>query len=494
MLYLSTRNSVDKVEASKAISAGIAPDGGLYVPQFFPDYQPDWFELPLMSYGQLSQDIFSLYLTEFFADEIGDIVDKSYYQKNFPAAVVPTYSLDNTEVLELWHGPTAAFKDLALQALPHLMRYSAAKTGNDKETVILVATSGDTGKAALEGFKNVAGVKIIVFYPAGGVSRIQEAQMLTTDGNNTYVVGVHGNFDDCQTAVKKIFNDKSFNQKMAAAGKEFSSANSINWGRLLPQIVYYYYGYGQMIKKEKIKPGEPINIVVPTGNFGNILAAYYALKMGLPVHRLICASNENDVLTEVINSGYYNRCRPFFKTDSPSMDILVSSNFERFIFDMFDNDAAATAQAFAKLATEGNFPVLDTVKERWQPLLWGGCARGDEAAAAIADVYRQYGYILDPHTAVGYAVEQKYRTATGDMRQTLLAATASPCKFPAAVLKALGEDISAVDEWDLPELLYKKDIYPIHAALANLKQKKLLHYRQSEKENIATVVKEILAI
>ncbi len=494
MLYQSTRNSVDKLEASAAISAGIAPDGGLYVPQFFPDYQPDWFELPLMPYGQLAQDIFSLYLTEFFADEIGDIVDKSYYRGNFPSAVVPTYSLDNTEVLELWHGPTAAFKDLALQALPHLMRYSAAKTGNKKETVILVATSGDTGKAALEGFKNVDGVKIIVFYPYGGVSKIQEAQMLTTDGNNTYVVGVDGNFDDCQTAVKQIFNDKSFNRKMALAGKEFSSANSINWGRLLPQIVYYYYGYGQMIKKEKIKPGQLINIVVPTGNFGNILAAYYALKMGLPIHRLICASNENDVLTEVINSGYYNRRRPFYKTDSPSMDILVSSNFERFIFDMFDNDAEATAQAFAKLATEGNFSVLDDVKERWQPMMWGEYARGEEAAATIADVYRRYGYILDPHTAVGYAVEQKYRAATGDTRQTLLAATASPNKFPAAVLRALGEDISGVDEWDLPEMLHKKDIYPIHAALADLRQKQTLHQRQSAKEDIASVIKDILDI
>ncbi|MGI5891246.1 MAG: threonine synthase [Bacillota bacterium] len=492
MKYISTRSKSEPISAAAAICLGIAPDGGLFVPQSFPYFMPE--NIASMSYRDLAEKIFALYLEDYSEQEIASMVDAAYYSGNFDEQIAPTVTVGEREVLELWHGPTAAFKDMALQIMPRFLSAAVKKIGDDKEIVILVATSGDTGKAALEGFKDVDGVKIIVFYPAGGVSRIQELQMLTTTGNNTYVVGVKGNFDHCQTAVKEVFADQEFAIKMAAADKQFSSANSINWGRLLPQIVYYYYAYAQMVAKGRIKVGQKINAVVPTGNFGDILAAYYAKKMGLPLDKLVCASNENNVLTDVIKDGYYNRVRPFYKTTSPSMDILVSSNFERFVFDMLDQDAQETAADFQKLKAEGSFSVPAEVTARWKEFLAADYADQKEAATAIAQVFVKYQYLMDPHTAVAYAVADKYLEQTGDKSPLLIVSTASPYKFPAAVLQALGQDIKDIDENELPALLAKISGGTVHPALLDVDKKEIRHHRQADKEEIAQTVADILGL
>jgi threonine synthase len=492
MKYISTRSKSQPISAAEAICLGIAPDGGLFVPQSFPQYMPD--KIADMTYRQLAEQICALYLEDYSAQEIAEMVDAAYYSGNFDASIAPTVTVGDKEVLELWHGPTAAFKDMALQIMPRFLAAAVRKIGADKEIVILVATSGDTGKAALEGFKDVPGVKIIVFYPAGGVSRIQELQMITTTGNNTYVVGVEGNFDHCQTAVKEIFADHDFAAKMDAAAKQFSSANSINWGRLLPQIVYYYYAYAQMAAKCRIKPGDKINAVVPTGNFGDILAAYYAKKMGLPLDKLICASNENKVLTDVINEGVYDRERPFYKTDSPSMDILVSSNFERFIFDILDQDAEKTAQYFRQLKEKGNFTLAAETVDKWKKFLVADYADQKEASQAITDVFTQYGYLIDPHTSVAYAVAEKYQKASGDQTPLLIVSTASAYKFPAAVLRALGQDIEGLSENDLPALLAQVSQGTVHPALLDVDKKEIRHHRCIKKENIAATVADILGL
>lgn len=489
MQYISTRDAGARlVPAAEAIRRGIATDGGLFVPQSFPAYQPtSWNGL---DYQQLARDIFCLYLTDFTRAEIAEIVASAYGKATFPAGVAPCVSVGGVEILELFHGPTLAFKDMALQALPHLLTRSIAKCGGDNEVVILVATSGDTGKAALEGFKDVPGCRIIVFYPAGGVSHIQEKQMLSTGGANTAVVSVEGNFDDCQTGVKRLFGDAELRQRLAEAGQEFSSANSINFGRLLPQIVYYYYGYGQMVEKGVIQPGEKIQVVVPTGNFGNILAACYARNMGLPLARLVCASNENDVLTEVIQSGRYNRKRPFYQTTSPSMDILVSSNFERFLFEMYGRDAAACAADFKALNEAGEFQISPNAVEHWSSFLVAGSANQAGAAAAQGRVFQQHGYVLDPHTAVGWSVWENQASSL----PTLLAATASPYKFPAAVLEALG--VTAADKSDEEQLRLLAEISgtAIPPALAELVNLPLRHHRHTSIENMGRTVKQILSI
>ncbi|MGI6361233.1 MAG: threonine synthase [Bacillota bacterium] len=492
MKYYSTRSKAAPLKAAEAIFLGMAPDGGLFVPESFPHYLPQ--QLADLTYRELAEAIFALYLDDYSSQELAQMVEDAYYSGNFDAAIAPTITVGEKELLELWHGPTAAFKDMALQIMPHFLTAAVKKTGSNKEVVILVATSGDTGKAALEGFKDVKGVKIIVFYPAGGVSRIQELQMLTTTGNNTYVVGINGNFDHCQTAVKEIFADTDFAQKMAEAGKQFSSANSINWGRLLPQIVYYYYAYGQMVAKGRIKNGEKINAVVPTGNFGDILAAYYAKRMGLPLDRLICASNENNVLTEVITTGKYDRRRPFYKTTSPSMDILVSSNFERFIFDILEQDNQQTATAFKKLKEEGSFVVAPEVVDKWQEFLAAGFADQAEVQKIIAQVFQKHQYLMDPHTAVAYAVAEKYQKKTGDKTPLLVVSTASPYKFPTAVLQALDVDIQGFAENDLPVLLAEIASGKVHPALLDLDKKEIRHHLQADKSQIAEKVASILEI
>ncbi len=386
MRYFSTRGKAEPLRAAAAILQGLAPDGGLYVPESFPSFCPD--DLAQLSYAELARKIFALYLDDFTAAEIDEVVDGAYAAASFPAGPAVCTPLSRSEILELWHGPTSAFKDLALQALPRFMSVARRKEQREREIVILVATSGDTGKAALEGFKDVPGIRIIVFYPAGGVSRIQELQMVTTGGSNTHVIGVKGNFDDCQTGVKAIF---------AAAEKDpgaadFSSANSINWGRLMPQIVYYYYAYGQMVAQGRISCGQPITVCVPTGNFGDILAGVYAERMGLPIRDFICASNENDVLTEALGEGFYNSDRPFFRTASPSMDILISSNFERFIYLCSGNDSEYTAGVFRELQETKHYHIAERVRQAWQGKMLGVCATQQEAAAAIRRTWEQDHY------------------------------------------------------------------------------------------------------
>ena len=435
MEYISTRGKAAAVSAAEAIVQGIADDGGLFVPASIPAYFPA--DLAKLDYRSLAKAIFALYLTDFTAEEIAQIVDEAYSAASFPNGTVGTVSLDNTEILELWHGPTSAFKDMALQVLPRLLVKSLAKTGGNKEIIILVATSGDTGTAALEGFRDVPHTQITVFYPKEGVSAIQELQMNTTAGNNTCVIGVKGNFDDCQNGVKLIFGDKDLAAQMAARGQYFSSANSINWGRLLPQIVYYFYGYGQLVAKQKINYGEAIDIAVPTGNFGDILAGWYAMKMGLPVHQFICASNCNNVLTDALEDGVYDRRRPFHKTISPSMDILISSNFERFIFDISGNDSQYTAAVFEQLRDEGAFTLKPGLRQAFAGQMRGGYADEDSCKAAIKQVFEQYHYLLDPHSAVAYQVAGQLRDEQAPV--LLLVSTASPYKFPAAVLEALGQ-------------------------------------------------------
>ena len=428
----------------------------------------------------------ALYLTDFTADEIAQVVDEAYSTTSFPDGAVGTVSLDNTEILELWHGPTSAFKDMALQVLPRLLVKSLAKTGGNKEIIILVATSGDTGTAALEGFRDVSHTQITVFYPKEGVSAIQELQMNTTAGNNTCVIGVQGNFDDCQNGVKMIFGDKDLAAKMAAQGKYFSSANSINWGRLLPQIVYYFYGYGQLVAKQRIAFGEEIDIAVPTGNFGDILAGWYAMKMGLPVHQFICASNCNNVLTDALEKGVYDRRRPFHKTISPSMDILISSNFERFIFDISGNDSEYTAAVFEQLRDEGVFTISDSLREKFAAKMRGGYADEDSCKAAIKRVFERYDYLLDPHSAVAYQVAEQLRD--DDASVLLLVSTASPYKFPAAVLDALGKLPQDKGELELPAYLNQLSGMPIPPNLAILGELPIRHQQVCAKDDMEAAV------
>ena len=462
---------------------GLAPDGGLYVPQNrgrrltdrgrrredrgrnFPAYFPAG--LAQKNYCELAAEIFALYLKDFSGTELMQAARLAYAGGAFPPQVAPCVQVGPFTVLELFHGPTCAFKDMALAALPHLLMLSAAKTGRSGETVILVATSGDTGKAAQEGFAHVPGYRVIVFYPAGGVSELQEKQMLTGGGAFAAALAVRGNFDDCQRGVKAIFADPAIGERLAKAGMRFSSANSINFGRLLPQVVYYYYAYGQMLAQGRIKAGQNIDIAVPTGNFGNILAAYYAQRMGLPVRRLICASNENDVLAEAIVSGHYNSRRPFYKTASPSMDILVSSNFERFLFEMYGRNATALAAAFAKFGFGGSLKIAEEARRNWQGLLYGGSVAGDTASQVTAQVLSAHDYLLDPHTAVGWAVASSYYDEAEGV-PLLLTATASPYKFPAAVLGALGVSYDGLGGEEQLSLLYRHSGVPIPAPLAAL--------------------------
>ncbi len=488
MEYFSTRGG-DKVSAAVAIQEGLAPDGGLYVPERFPAYPIEG--IGEKSYVEIAAGIFALYLRQFSPEQIAEAVAGAYLP-HFPEDVAPCVSVGDMHILELWHGPTAAFKDMALQALPRLMKLAGACCGNDKELVVLTATSGDTGKAALEGFKDVPGVKIIVFYPKDGVSATQELQMRTTGGQNTYVIGVEGNFDDCQSGVKALFADAELNVLLSMNDKQFTSANSINWGRLLPQIVYYYYGYRQLYRAGRIELGDPIDIAVPTGNFGNILAAWYAKKMGLPVHRLLCASNENDVLTKVLETGVYNSCRPLLKTTSPSMDILVSSNFERFLFDISGNDATLVNKWFRELQETGQFSLEPHILSAVQKAMSGGKADSAQAAVTIKRVYEQYGYLLDPHTAVGYTVAEEYLQAHSRQYPLLLASTANPYKFSQAVLSALDRPIDQVAETDMPQLLEDYTHVPIPESLRQIAFLPIRHNRFCAKNEMRDTVKHIL--
>ena len=457
MDYISTRGNSSPAKSSEAIVQGMVPRGGLFVPEKIPE--ADIQNLRHLSYQDLCCAIMDPYLTGAFKDytpeEIKEYAYSAYNTNKFDSdKIAPLFKLsDTTSILELWHGPTAAFKDLALQILPYFLTGGIRKLGRKKEVVILVATSGDTGKAALEGFKDVPGTRVIVFYPKNGVSKVQELQMLTTGGANTSVVGVKGNFDDCQTMVKDIFADSSYTTECSLRGFEFSSANSINWGRLLPQIVYYFWAYFEMVRQGSIEFGDSINACVPTGNFGNILAGFYAREMGLPIKTLICASNKNNVLTDFIRNGVYNRKREFFKTSSPSMDILISSNLERFLFEVTNHNPHKISRWYEELAKTGEFKIDESSRQRIKNTMVGDFATEEETFAEIARVYKDKNYVLDPHTAVASAVYEKYRKETGDSTPVFICGTASPFKFNLAVYSALTGSSDETDEFAVAEKL-----------------------------------------
>lgn len=444
--YRSTRGGGERVSASQAILRGIAEDGGLYVPEKLPVFDRPVRDFAGMSYRETAMAILSLLLTDYTAQELQHCVDSAYDDKFDTEAIAPITEACGAYYLELWHGATIAFKDMALSILPHLMTTAAKKNGRTEKIVILTATSGDTGKAALAGFADVPGTGIVVFYPKDGVSPVQKLQMVTQRGDNTCVVGIEGNFDDAQTGVKKLFTDERVRGELAAAGYVFSSANSINIGRLVPQIVYYVYSYATLLREGKIKDGDEINIVVPTGNFGNILAAYYARAMGLPVKTLICASNENRVLYDFFGTGAYDRNREFILTSSPSMDILISSNLERLIYHIAGDDADKDRELMAKLLSEGRYEITPSMREQLT-MFHGGFATEEETLAEIGRVYRQAHYLIDTHTAVASAVYAAYREKTGDATPTVIASTASPFKFPRAVAQAI--DVPADGDDDL---------------------------------------------
>lgn len=460
MQYTSTQNNTETVSSAQAIAQGISAEGGLFVPESFPKYDGITFEALLkLDYKSRAKKILSDYLTDFTEAEISDCVEKAYTADKFgsdnPAPIASfTHEDHELNLLELWHGPTCAFKDMALQILPHLLTCSLKKTADGKKAVILVATSGDTGKAALEGFKDVPNTEIIVFYPSDGVSPMQKHQMNTTKGGNVDVCAIKGNFDDAQTGVKRIFTSKEVIDALEKGNMMFSSANSINWGRLLPQIVYYISAYCDMVNEGKIRIGEKINIVVPTGNFGNILAAYFAYQMGMPVNKLICASNSNNVLTDFINTGKYNKNRKFITTVSPSMDILVSSNLERLLYILSGRDSEKTAEYMNALKTQGEYTVENCVKASVSEMFYGGYCTEEETLETISALYKDSNYLCDTHTAVAVNVYEKYLKETGDSTPAVIASTASPYKFSRAVLSAIeGKEITEEDEFKVVDTL-----------------------------------------
>jgi threonine synthase len=474
MMYISTRGNYPPVTASQAIGLGMVPQGGLFVPRTLP-------ELPVAAYignhryHEVARSVFELLLTDFTSDELQFCIDHAYNSATFDTEhVVDMVELGPDRlVMELWHGPTAAFKDVALQIMPHLLSFAKKKIGNSLHTVILVATSGDTGKAALEGFKDAEGISIIVFYPHEGVSEIQKLQMTTTDGGNTTVVAVHGNFDDCQTGVKELFADALLRAKMRSSGIEFSSANSINWGRLCPQIVYYFTAYGNAVRRGMIAEGEKVDFCVPTGNFGNILAGYYARCMGLPVDKLICASNKNRVLADFFATGVYDRNREFYRTNAPSMDILISSNLERFLFAMTGGDSQRVAGWYGKLADTGSFTVDEVTKRNIDEVVLSGWIDEARVLSTIGRVYREHRYVLDTHTAVGVALSDQL---SGRGRKTILAATASPYKFSGDVLGAMEETVPD-DEFACIDRMAALSGVAVHGAVKGLRERPVLHHR-----------------
>lgn len=499
MKYQSSRGQYQSISAAEAIKMGIAPDGGLFVPDEIPALAPAAIaNMQNQDYQTRACQIMSCYLEDFTADEIADCVASAYNQNTFDdPAVAPLHQLDGgVFIQELWHGPTSAFKDMALQILPHLVTDSAKKTSETGEILILVATSGDTGKAALAGFKDVPGTKIIVFYPREGVSQIQKYQMITQEGNNVYVAAVEGNFDDAQSGVKQIFADQPLIDRLAQKGVRMSSANSINWGRLLPQIVYYVSAYAELCARGRIKNGDPVNVVVPTGNFGNILAAFYASRMGIPIRKLICASNANNVLTEFIRSGRYDRNREFYRTISPSMDILISSNLERLLFELTDHDAAKVSRWMEELKNRGSYQVDDEVLGKIRQLFWADCADDRETLDAIKQVWEKYHYLLDTHTAVAWRVYQRYTQLSGDSTPTIIASTASPFKFAPSVARALlgGEALEGKSEFELLDELAQYTGIEIPAAIRELEQKPVLHQTVTSREEMESTVIKLLGL
>ncbi|MBN1577593.1 MAG: threonine synthase [Chitinispirillaceae bacterium] len=489
MMYVSTRGNYPPVTASQTIGFGMVPQGGLFVPQSLPHLPAEAYR-DITSYQQVARSVFEPLLTDFTDGELAQCIDHAYTPLNFDtASVVDMVDLDEKRtIMELWHGPTAAFKDIALQIMPHLLSFAKKKTGNTLHTVILVATSGDTGKAALEGFKNAPDISIIVFYPHEGVSEIQKLQMATTDGRNTAVVAVRGNFDDCQTGVKELFADPLLRAQLREKGIEFSSANSINWGRLCPQIVYYFTAYADVVRRGRIAAGEPVDFCVPTGNFGNILAGYYARCMGLPVDKLICASNKNRVLSDFFSTGVYNRTREFYRTNSPSMDILISSNLERFLYAMTGGDSGQVGAWYDALAHTGSFSVDTATRRAIDEVILSGWIDEKQVCATIDRIYRTRGCVLDTHTAVGVALSESF---TGRDRKTIIAATASPYKFSCAVLGALQGGV-VTNEFDCIRRLASLSGSPVHHALQGLRDRPVLHDRVIDTGRMRETVLELI--
>lgn len=491
LMYRSTRGNCDLITASEAIIKGIAEDGGLYVPVAIPKIHEPLEDIMNFSYKQLAFYILQKFLTDFEDEELIQCIDKAYDEKFDDEQIVPLRKEENAFFLELYHGPTLAFKDMALSILPHLLKAALKKHNISKEVVILTATSGDTGKAALEGFANVEGTRIVVFFPENGVSDIQKRQMTTQEGNNTYVAAIDGNFDDAQSGVKKIFNDKSYKEFLEGNNYILSSANSINIGRLLPQIVYYFYAYLNMMKNKNIEKNEKVNIVVPTGNFGNIMAAYYAQEMGLPVNNLICASNENNVLYDFIKTGVYDRRRELKLTSSPSMDILISSNLERFIYYLSGEDCKVVAELMKKLNIEGKYEIAPKMKTNLCGI-YGGFATESETLESIRKVYDKFNYVIDTHTAVAYSVYEKYKNDIKDDSKTIIASTASPFKFTRSVCRSIGIDTDKFNDFQLIDELSKNTGLKIPKGIKGLEHRKVVHKSVCNKENMKAAVDKFL--
>lgn len=491
VLYNSTRSNGTPVKASKAILKGLSDDGGLFVPDRIPALDKSLKELSGLTYKEVAYEVMKLFLTDFTEEELKQCINNAYDSKFDTEVIAPLVEAEGAYYLELFHGATIAFKDMALSILPHLLITSAKKNQVKNEIVILTATSGDTGKAALAGFAGVKGTKIIVFYPKHGVSPIQEKQMVTQKGDNTCVIGITGNFDDAQTGVKKLFGDKELATEMDKAGYQFSSANSINIGRLVPQIVYYVYAYAQLLKEGRIADGEAINVVVPTGNFGNILAAFYAKNMGLPIKKLICASNDNKVLYDFFETGVYDRNREFVLTTSPSMDILISSNLERLIYRIAGNDAEKNAALMAALSGQGKYEITAEMKEKLADF-YGNYATEKETAETIKELYEETGYVIDTHTAVAATVYNKYKAQTKDEAKTVIASTASPFKFTRSVMEAIDEKYAAMDDFALVDELSKLANVKVPNAIEEIRTAPVLHDRVCDKEEMKAVVKEFL--
>lgn len=494
LLYSSTRNGEEKVTASKAILKGLADDGGLFVPESIPKLDVTIEELAKMSYQETAYAVMKLFFTDFTEEELKNCINKAYDSKFDTEEIAPLVEADGAYYLELFHGATIAFKDMALSILPHLLTTAAKKNQVNNEIVILTATSGDTGKAALAGFADVEGTKIVVFYPKDGVSPIQKQQMVTQKGDNTYVVGINGNFDQAQTGVKKMFSDKELAKELDAAGYQFSSANSINIGRFIPQITYYVYAYAKLYANGKIAKDEKINIVVPTGNFGNILSAFYAKNMGLPVAKLICASNENKVLYDFFETGKYDKNREFILTSSPSMDILISSNLERLIYWAAGNDAKKNVEFMTALTKEGVYEITPQMQEKLKDF-YGNYASEEETAEAIRTLYEKTGYILDTHTAVASSVYGKYKAETkDDQTTTVIASTASPFKFSRSVMDAIDPKYDTMEEFELIDELSKIGNVKIPNAIEEIRNASVRHKATCEVDEMPRVVKEFLGM
>ena len=493
LLYKSTRDAEKTVTASQAILKGLADDGGLFVPVSIPKLPVSLGELKEMSYQEIAYTVMKEFLTDFTEEELKNCIAKAYDSKFDTEEIAPLAKVEDAYYLELFHGATIAFKDMALSILPHLLTTSAKKNQVKNEIVILTATSGDTGKAALAGFADVEGTKIIVFYPKNGVSRVQELQMVTQKGDNTSVVAIHGNFDNAQSGVKAMFENKELEKELNEAGYQFSSANSINIGRLVPQVVYYVYAYAKLLQNEEIAEDEEINVVVPTGNFGNILAAYYAKNMGIPIAKLICASNENKVLYDFFQTGTYDRNREFVLTTSPSMDILISSNLERLIYKISGEDARKDTDLMTELKTKGSYAITGEMKANLADFA-AGYATEEQVAKTIHDIYEDTGYVMDTHTAVAATVYKAYKEDSKDDRKTVIASTASPYKFAGSVMSAIDPKYKGQDDFKLIEELQKVSGTELPNAIKEIMNAEIRHNTECDVDQMEQTVKNILGV